>query len=213
MRWLGQFTAQPSFFYVVSHERSGTHFLINCIQLNTSVDLKYQSVGEWFGPYNRPRQQAKHIQKKFRSLHAKNHYILKSHCDRDLFSKFYVPGKVVYIFRDYRDVLTSYYHFLQDGYIDWFKTHNPALTQDWFTSFSDFIRQPLPDFLRFNYSLEGDFSTPLERWLNHVKQWIQYPSDDVKIITYNQLYLAPEATTQALLNFLDLPRNETFTPG
>ncbi|MEM9002328.1 MAG: sulfotransferase domain-containing protein [Cyanobacteria bacterium P01_F01_bin.86] len=211
MRWLQKLKGFPQFFYVISHERSGTHFLINCIQLNTVTDLKYQSVGEWFGPFEETENQFNHIHKKFKSLNPKNHYILKSHCDRSLFELKYPPGKIVYIFRDYRDVLTSYFHFLKDGYLTWAQKHNPEISCGFPSSFSEFIHSPLSDFLRFNYSTNGDFSTPLERWENHVLNWIQYPSNNIRIVTYNQLSLEPKKTTQQLLDFLNLPQKETFT--
>ncbi|NER78685.1 MAG: sulfotransferase domain-containing protein [Leptolyngbya sp. SIO1D8] len=211
MHWLQRLGARPKFFYVISHERSGTHFLINCLKLNTSIDLKYQSAGEWFGPFEKSQAQFNHIEKKLSNLSSKNYYVLKSHCDRDLFEKAYLKGKIIYIFRDYRDVLTSYYHFLQDGYLDWAQQHNSDIKSVWFSNFSDFIRKPAPNFLRFNYSLHGNFSTPLERWDNHVMKWISSPSKNIQVVTYNQLYFDAEKTTRKLLKFLNLPCKRSFT--
>lgn len=210
MHCLQRLINRPSFFYVISHERSGTHFLINAIKLNTSVDLNYQSIGEWFGPFDQPQKRFNHIQEKFQSLNSKTHYVLKSHCDRDLFEKQYPQGKTIYIFRDYRDVLTSYYHFVNNGYPDWARQKNPNISQTWFSNFSDFIRQPLPNFMRLNYSLQGNFSNPIERWANHVIKWIKKPKDNIKIITYNQLYSNTEKITQELLSFLGFPSKRDF---
>lgn len=211
MNWLQKFTNNPFFFYIISHERSGTHFLINCIQLNSPISLKYKPVGEWFGPFNQPQKRFDHIHEQFRSLKNNKYYILKSHCDRDLFEKCYRTGKVIYIFRDYRDVLTSYYNFLKGPYLDWARKHNPNIKPIWFSNFSEFIHMPVTPFLRFNYSLYGSFSNPIERWKNHVSGWIVNPPSNVFIITYNQLYLDPEGTTKRLMNWLDLPVKKTFT--
>ena len=206
---------QPSvdcsrFFYVISHERSGTHFLINSIRMNSAIDLEYRSVGEWFGPYNQPQTQFDHIGRCFDSLSSDRHYILKSHCDRALFEQRYPQSKVVYIMRDYRDVLVSYYHFL-DAHLDRARKHNPEISQLWFTTFSEFIRQPIPDFLQLNYSLYGNFSSPIERWLNHVLHWLSHPNEPIKIVTYRQLYLYAQETIQEILGFLELPSRKIFT--
>lgn len=199
------------FLYVISHERSGTHFLINTIQLNSAVDLTYLSVGEWFGPYDRFSQQFQHLEERFASLNPNHCYILKSHCDRALFNAQYPRGKVVYIFRDYRDVLVSYYHFLRDAHLAWARQYNSSIPTVWFSTFSDFLRQPLPDFLRFNYSLDGQFYSPIERWLSHTIGWLNNRLKDIFIVTYNQLYCEAEETTRRLFAFLELPAKLTFT--
>lgn len=199
-----------NFFDIVSHERSGTHFLINSIQMNSAIDLEYRSVGEWFDPYDQPQTQFEHIDRCFDSLSSERHSILKSHCDRTLFEQRYPKSKVVYIMRDYRDVLVSYYHFL-DAHLDRARKHNPEISQLWFTTFSEFIQRPIPDFLRFNYSLHGKFSSPIERWLNHVLHWLRNPNELIKIVTYRQLYLYAQETIQEILDFLELSSQNVFT--
>lgn len=206
-----ELTAYAKGFYVISHERSGTHFLMNCIQLNSSIDFKCLSVGEWFGPFDQPQTQFEHIYKRFSELNPQQHYILKTHCDRDLHNTKYPKGKIVYIFRDYRDVLVSYYYFLRDEYIASGRRRNQKISSLWFSRLDEFIRRPLPDFLQLNYSLYGYFSSPIERWLNHVVQWIDNPPEHMQIVTYNQLYYHPEETTQKLLKFLELPSKAVFT--
>ena len=199
-----------NFFYVISHERSGTHFLINSIQMNTTAKLKYLSIGGWFGPYDQVKNRFDHIDKQFSLLEPGCSYIVKSHCDHDLFKFKYPQGKTVYICRDYRDVLVSYYHFLQDGHLLTAQQNNPEIPQIWFSNFSDFLKQPIPDFLRWHYSLYGNFSSPLERWLNHTLQWINAASKTVMIVTYNKLYSHTEETIQKTLDFLNLPCKQFF---
>jgi hypothetical protein len=179
--------------------------------MNSAIDLDYLSVGEWFGPYDQPQTQFEHIDRCFDSLSSDRHYILKSHCDRTLFERHYPKSKVIYIMRDYRDVLASYFHFLKDAHLDWARGHNPGISQLWFTTFSEFIQRPIPDFLRFNYSVYGNFSSPIERWLNHVLYWLRNPNDLIKIVTYRQLYLYAQETIQEILDFLKLPSQEVFT--
>ena len=58
-------------FYIISHERSGTHFLINTIMLNAEIRRRFgigagagwgrHNIGEWFGPYDKPEQRFDHI--------------------------------------------------------------------------------------------------------------------------------------------------------
>ena len=211
MAYLQKANAHPKFFYVVSHERSGTHFLMNCIQLNSQTNLNWLSVGEWYGPFGKPQTKFEHIRQKFEQINPEQPYMLKTHCDRDLFGHQYPDSKIVYIFRDYRDVLVSYYYFLKNLYIESARQRNPKIPPLWFESFSEFIRQPLPDFLRLNYSSSGNFSLPIERWLNHVIKWLDDPPENILVVTYNQLYYDGEKTTRKILKFLDLPQRAVFT--
>ena len=102
----------PNTFYVVSYPRSGNTWLINCLvmllegvrgedtpyQLNTeahgSPELGFQF---WCEPRKRPDQPI----------------CLKSHDDMVRFRERHPPAPIIYIARDARDSLLSYYFFNQ----------------------------------------------------------------------------------------------------
>ena len=105
-------TLPPNTFYVVSYPRSGNTWLINCLvlllngvrgedspyQLNTEA---HGSAADGFQFWCEPRQ------------HATQAICLKSHDDMVRFRQHHPPAPIVYIARDARDSLLSYYFFRQ----------------------------------------------------------------------------------------------------
>ena len=182
-------------FYVVSHERSGTHYLINTILLNTYVPqheglgigagVGWHNIGEWFGPYD-------DIQHRFDHIEAFDHHpvkrlrrhaaIIKSHCDRELYAKAYQPRKVVYMARDPRDVLVSWFHYLNN---DAYYRYNPMVPSQRCPDVSTFLRQPLSPFLRWCFALSGNSENVVERLGHHLTGWIGSP--DALTVRYEAL--------------------------
>lgn len=103
----------PNSFYVVSYPRSGNTWLINCLTMlldgvrgeaYTPFKLYTELHGSpesgfhfWCEPRCRPDQPV----------------CIKSHDDLDTFRRRHPPGPVIYIARDARDSLLSYYFFQQ----------------------------------------------------------------------------------------------------
>ena len=202
-------------FYVISHERSGTHFLMNTILRNTYIrqgkgyhafakslnrHLKgYHCIAEWFGPYDNPSKRFDHIDA-FNSHWQNAHEhasIIKSHCERPLFEARYQNAKVLYILRDPRDTMVSWFHYLN-------KIHrlNPLIDDHSCTSFSSFLRNPASPFLRYGYSLKGNFSNVAERWASHVSGWTVAPN--TMVIRYENLKCDYREVLKKISKFLGI---------
>lgn len=188
-------------FYVISHERSGTHFLINTILKNAFVRQNHHNIGEWFGPYDDQVHRFDHIDaiNTGWSELGKQVSIVKSHCDRDLFEARYKRSKIIYVLRDPRDVLVSFFHYLNT---EEFHHFNPSAGDHRCRSFSEFLRRPISPFLRFGFSLNGDFSNVAERWATHVGGWAGSP--DILLVRYEDLHADYEAVVRRVAVYLGL---------
>ena len=198
---IASLSAPRMLFYIISHERSGTHFTINSILRNCVVRRGMHNIGEWFGPYDNPADQRLHIDA-FNAQWAEKATgasIIKSHCDRDLFEAYYTKAKVVYVLRDPRDVMTSWFHYLNNPK---YYSKNPQVEDHSCASFADFIRRPASPFLRHCYSLKGDFSNVVERWAEHVKGWIEAP--DTIVVRYEDLRIDSGKVLAPAADFLGL---------
>ena len=101
----------PPRCYVITHERSGTHLTINLLIKNSTAELGWRSVGEWHGPFDQPFTAFDHIER-FNRADQGPGVVAKTHCDRDLFEKIYKPAPVIYVMRDPRDVMVSWWKSL-----------------------------------------------------------------------------------------------------
>lgn len=206
-------------FYIVSHERSGTHFLINTIQLNARIRRGYgvgvnagwgrHNMGEWFGPYDQPEHRFDHIEyvnARWTRLPIRA-AIIKTHCDRALFDRKYIPAPVIYICRDPRDTLLSWYNFLNQDRL--YRIH-PYLEDHRCDSFSDFIRRPATDFLQWSYSLEPDFANVAERWAAHVSGWLGKQDSNVHVVRFRDLKTNPEGVLHDVAAATGISVKDTF---
>ena len=220
--FLAQFPAwrfPPSSVYIISHERSGTHFLINTLLLNACVRRGYgfgvgagwgrHNIGEWFGPYDQPERRFSHIEavnSRWNEL-PRRASVIKSHCDRRLFEAKYLPAPVVYIYRDPRDTLVSWYHYFNQ---DRFYRIHPFIEDHRCSSFSEFIRRPVSDFLKWNYSLEPAFSNVVERWAVHVKGWLTSRDDDVVLVRFRDMKSDPREVTRRIASHVGIRSRARF---
>ena len=171
-------------FYVISHERSGTHFTVNNILKNAVVKQHWHNIGEWFGPYHDSCHRFEHIDAFNRNWDQawRQGCVIKSHCDHDLFEARYHPAPVIYVMRDPRDTLTSWFHYLNH---DDFYRYNPKVEDMRCDDFFTFLRRPLPAFLQNSYALESDTRDIAGRWARHVAGWISAP--DTLVVRYEEL--------------------------
>lgn len=107
----------------------------------------------------------------------KQNRIIKSH-----YPYFNYYPKTIYIYRDYRDVLVSYYHY------------QTALKK--FTgSFSDFIRD------------ENQLNYPYGSWVNHINEALKYAKkhpDKILILKYENLHTDTANYIKQISSFLSL---------
>jgi hypothetical protein len=202
-------THLPAPFYVVSHERSGTHFLINTLLNNAVLHPEYHDSSEWLGPYaSGQNSQFSHID----FLRANwdqitgDCSIIKIHSDRDLFDFRYPKAKVAYVLRDPRDTLVSFCLYLKDPpnkTFHWLADHQ-------YSSMSDFLRRPLSSYLRWCYSRGGTSDNVAERWAAHVKGWLA--TDDTVVVRYEELKTDYRRVLGRLSAFLNLELLPALSP-
>ena len=181
-------TLPPNTFYVVSYPRSGNTWLLNCLTMlldgvqgeayhvHKLLTEPHGSPEEGFYFWCEPRQR------------PDQPICVKSHDDLHLFRQRHPPAPIVYIARDARDSLLSYYFFLQaypTPQVEVVSTteingtkvllskgaYDPVFRRD---EFSDFLRKEAP------------------RWAAHVASAINDPG--ICYLTYETLMTDFEAS-------------------
>ena len=194
-------------FYVVSHERAGTHFTINTLLKNTVGIARQANIGEWFGPYRDGGARFAHIDQACRSIQDTG-TLIKSHCDADLFAARYPARPVLWVVRDPRDTLISWFHYLnREAYY----ANNPQVERFQGGRFGDFLRRPLTEFLRYSYSLHGDFTNVAERWAAHTQSWVR-SGLPLCVVRYEELQHDFEPTLRRVAEFLGLQLRPKLAP-
>lgn len=191
---------------VISHERSGTHFLMNALSLNSQYTAKpwwnfdlekginYYSEVEIYNYF-----------KKYKGKYINN--ILKSHHSVDFFrnnldyltSEYYI----VYIYRNPIDVMISF-----KLHLDTFTWDTGPKTQ---TLHEFIVSEPKGWILRYQ---KQQFKNLLERWDFHVNGWFDisktYP---IKLVSYEDLNNNYQKTMLDLLEYINiLPPKDIIRP-
>jgi len=182
--WAFNLLAPKTPFYVISHERSGTHFAINTLFRNTYVAQTFSYVGDWLGPYGKPETRYQHLDR-FREEWPERRRtggLIKSHCDSVTFVKHFPKAKVVYVLRDPRDTLVSFFHYLNSEAL--YGT-NPGLANQRCRDFSEFLRRPATDYLRMGFFEDANFDNVVGRWASHTHGWLARP--EVCVLRYEDL--------------------------
>lgn len=183
-----------SLIVVGSHRRSGTHWVIDAIRHNFP-DVEYQF-------HNLDRISPGHqdhipLDRFVRMLSRSSKCsILKSHMKSRLTffdgeEKHFVEevlrkNRVIYVYRDGRDVLVSLYHYIRA-----FRNDLP--------SFADFIR------MRNDFDPSSDSANRVEFWKSHVSGWLARPDLKIATISYEALWSDYKGAVRALGDFLNLP--------
>ncbi len=186
---------------IVSHERSGTHFMMNSLALNFGyvsnpwVNLDYE-LGVNF-----------HSAIAFESLmsHFKGQWVanlFKTHHEFGFFAdwilKFKDEFKIIYMVREASAVLRSYQRFLQST--PWYEGPKLAVA-------SEFIRaHPVGSLTRLQYQYA---QTMTHRWCNHVQGWLKggqlLGNQRFMPVLYSELDETFEDTMRQISMFLQLP--------
>lgn len=170
--------------YLISHERSGTHLAINLCFRNLYILQAFHDFAHWTGPYENPLDASAHWQSVARRwpeiLTAGG--VVKSHCEAEVWRRFLPKTNVLYVLRDLRDTLVSFFHYLNR---DESHGNNPGRETLRSGSFQEFLRRPLDDFLQFGFSIEGGAANVAERWAKHVRGWLDMPG--IVVLRYESL--------------------------
>lgn len=205
-----QFDLERPKILVISHERSGTHFLMNSLAANFGyVSNPYMNIDRSLGVNFHSPVAFRDLLANFQNCSIAN--IFKSHHDlefyRDFFSLNPMGFKILYIFRDVYEVMVSYHHHLLS--LPW---NEGAQTKN----FSDFLRcTPSGAMTRYQYH---HASSMVDRWVRHVQSALDaqtaFSSDNFFMLDYADLNRAFEFTLERISKYLGLPSpNTTFRPS
>lgn len=198
---------------VLSHERSGTHFLINSIALNIGYScdqIDFPMASQLVHGIDKMNPVSplkfKDYQQVLDNFITKNHpdnFIFKSHHHIKLFQNLdslFENFHVFYITRDVRDVLTSCYYYFNNA---------PA----WFPHENDiekFILQTKPHLHGFNYDYTPfEYENLIERYIDHNKTWLN--ESRVNVVRYEDLVNNFGKELVKILKILELPVPEYGT--
>lgn len=188
---------------VASHPRSGTHLTIDSLRLN------FNTLGDDFVDFDclLPMHKRPVTPEDFRAQLARQTGIpiLKTHVtavgqefthDEEtlrLAKSVLDTSKIIYVFRDGRDVLTSLYCYQQN-----LVPPPPKV------SFAEFLRTPSA-YRAAAISASGwpNDLTSVQAWARHVSEWLD--SDRSLPIGYEEWSADPAATLQKVARYLELP--------
>lgn len=169
---------------VVSHERAGTHFLVNSIALNFGYDAKQidLALSEGFDP--RQSDQAGRWLTRYEGRFVPN--VFKSHHEPALLMPILTPYMneyhVFYVYRDGRDVMTSFWRYLNRLQAGW----GPQVPTP-----GDFMRA-VPNGGILQYQAAA-CECMLARWVRHVSGWLD-ADVGVHFVSYESLHRRFEST-------------------
>lgn len=183
---------------VVTHERSGTHLMINCIN--------YKNQGEFYTIGYNPESKTKrdYAHETYKDI-ISNAYlpnsVNKSHHQVEfaedyldfLFSKY----KVIYVKRDVKDVLCSYYKFMPredqiasfPKFEDWIFCKPDEIGREFFLPYA-----PDPHIL-----IEPD--NYIHRWLLHTTGWLKHQSN-MLVVNYEDILSDYPSQKQKIENWI-----------
>lgn len=191
--------------FIVSHERSGTHFLMNAISqsqniyTNEFVNFDYIPLGSIINFYY-----DKSVAKFASYLYERQVVnLIKSHHHVEFFRSIINnpdnpdnpnnPNiKFIYIYRDPYETLRSYWYLIHQ--FNHFKEGRVTRT------LSEFIfSEPMGQQLRYQHCQEKDM---LDRWVSHVTGWLSVKSDNVLPVKYSDLVNNYEDTLVKISEFI-----------
>lgn len=170
--------------FVISHERSGTHLVLNLCYRNLYIRQHFCDLPHFSNVEICPSIRESYWRElgmQCRSLKGDGG-LIKSHCEAEIWEEHLPSYPVVFVLRDPRDTLVSFYHYLNR---DEFHRSNPGLIDLRCSSFSEFLRRPLHPFLQCGFSIRDDAANVVDRWARHTQGWLK--AHGVLVLRYESL--------------------------
>jgi len=188
---------------IASHERSGTHFLINTIAENFGYSPNQVDIDHAHGYSLNNHQASKDLFSTYKNQNTA--LIFKSHHSYPiieyLMSEILDEFHIFYIVRDGRDVMTSFWRYLNSLAPGW----GPGSD-----SIGDFMKaSPFGGILQYQHSKSP---TMLQRWIDHTKSW-ERANNNVNFISYEELYTDFDTTVTRISNILNQKVSDIHRPG
>lgn len=193
---------------VITHERSGTHLLINIINYENKGD--FITIGYMKKIPNKiytiddfKHETYKHIMS---YIYIDGYNVFKSHHQVEFMESYldfiFSNYNVIYLKRDVKDVLWSYYNFLYDK-----NTKDIPLFEDWIFMTPNEIGQKLLTSQELHIMgtdphiiIEPD--NFVERWKIHVNGWMKY-KEKMLVLNYEDLLTDFENQKLIIEKFID----------
>jgi hypothetical protein len=93
--------------------------------------------------------------------------------------------------------MVSWFHYLNHPK---FYEYNRKVEDMRCSSFTDFLRRPVNDFLRYGFSVNGDFENVVDRWADHVSGWLS--QENVCAVRYEDLKSNPRFVIDRIGEYL-----------
>ena len=190
---------------VCSHERSGTHFLMNSIALNSHysvepfVDFDYMNLGDVINFHK--SDHVSNFIKKIAFIKKKDtryglSSLIKSHHPAYIFKNLFNSDDVIfyYIYRNPIDTLISYWKFI--NHWDWHEGPKE-------TNLIKFVKSP-PEGQMQRYQKKS-YHNIFARWANHVSEWVECSSKfkNIYLVKYENLNNEFEETMKNVLKSIE----------
>ena len=172
---------------ISSHPRSGTHFFINTIGINS----EYKDAGSRIMPLNIPIFTISEMMKK------NPERIIKSHHQAYSFNN--SNKRYLYIYRNGRDVMLSCYR-LWNNKFKWKKAK----------TIMEFMKHPLPPNETVFKCAVNKPATILDSWVNHIEAFIENIDLFRFYVSYEELIDKYYTTTINILNSLEISLPQTI---
>ncbi|RKZ54461.1 MAG: hypothetical protein DRR16_03170 [Candidatus Parabeggiatoa sp. nov. 3] len=185
---------------VASHRRSGTHLTIDALKNNfQQYNNMYVSITEMYKNRHNPKfiSESRNLLRSSRIIKMHSHGNIEAFygdCPMllDLVIKL-LSSKIIYVYRDGRDVLTSLYFYTK------------KFAPEFFTeSFKEFIRAT-NNFDAHTY--HGEMNR-VEYWQYHLKTWFEFNRNKVFYVSFEDLVKNYSDTLLRISSFLELPLSD-----
>jgi len=199
---------------VCSHERSGTHFLMNSIAYNTYysvepfIDFDYMQIGDIIN-FHKPEHVFNFIKKitfvEKKEIRYGLSSLIKSHHPAYIFKHLFNDENTIffYIYRNPIDTLLSYWKFI--NHWDWHegpRENNPI----------NFVKSS-PEGQMQRYQRKS-YDSIFSRWANHVNEWVENSKKfkNIHLVNYKDLDNNYNRTLENLLKIIDLKNDKLIRP-